>query len=212
MINSPLLPLLLQGATALVLALSVYFAWRIYSLHKEGMGPYVTFYIEPDSVHISRFHIVVSNSGKTTAYNIQFKVDPDVLLKGHLAGATNSDGMKLSEHSILNGIKYLPPQTTYRILLGTFVADQALDLLDQKFVVRVTFCASENGNQKKEAVFPVALSYARSHTVIGKPLFTNERKVADEVTKIASATKKIAWHIGQIRRDEGRKPRRIPFD
>lgn len=147
-----------QTASVVLLALSVWTGWKIYKFGKTRTAPDVCVFLSKtrDSKteeDISGFwDLTVKNFGPSTAYNIKFKIEPDVEFHCSPKGK-----IRLSDHSVFKGVTYLVPDDKRSFFLGSqFKGNNSYIPFETSFNVEVVF--TDKHNKKYQNQFTIDFS------------------------------------------------------
>lgn len=133
-------------------------------------SPNIIMFIRPDDVSPSLARLVIRNIGEAPAYNVSFRLSPDLFLK---------DSFEYKHASVVfdRGYAILPPKQERDILLGRF---EDLEGLWGSFIVEVNVSFSKKyGRRRFSTICPVEIgSFESTISISCETTFEKDQRAA----------------------------------
>lgn len=133
-------------------------------------SPNIIMFIRPDDVSPSLARLVIRNIGEAPAYNVSFRLSPDLFLK---------DSFEYKHASVVfdRGYAILPPKHERDILLGRF---EDLEGLWGSFIVEVNVSFSKKyGRRRFSTICPVEIgSFESTISISCETTFEKDQRAA----------------------------------
>ena len=181
--NSGALTVIFTFIVALSTVVYAILTWKLVSetkaLRKAQTEPKLSITLVNNEVAFGSVDMVIKNIGYGPAYNVSFKVEPDLEYQ---------KGKFLSELGLLkNGIKYLAPQQEYRFFLTSLIG-KFNKLKNVTFYIIAKYYDAL-GN-KFEEKFLIEFSHFEGLSQLGSPplpeIAKELKKISDNLHKVAS--------------------------
>lgn len=181
-VNAGFLNLLFSFAVAAATVAYVIFTVKLANetrkLRKAQTEPLLSVTIEPMELHINFMELRVQNIGLGPAYNLDFKITPDVAISNEV----------LAKRTPLNGFNYMRPGQVVSSFLCRWD-----EINPKEFTIRAAYKNSDDN--LLENVFTINLNQYDSLHRLGKPPLV---EIGDNVSKINETLQELTQAIAKI--------------